>query len=210
MVDVTRKQQYSDQRVLVKAKNFLNPDFSDACLYFTGGHIELMRNLVDYANRRSTFVSDYYTGYYTSPNDEDWDLIQQRVADLEETLMGNNNVVWGYKDKWKEWESRVMGGAGTFAGSTDDVPAGEIYVLHNVTLRNLTGARGAANIQVDDGVRYLELAYSDGLAVKELMSWKGPLVLEEGDSIHWTMDGCLEGDSLKAYAMGYKMEVPTA
>ncbi|GAH01275.1 unnamed protein product, partial [marine sediment metagenome] len=127
MVDATRKHIAPQHRVLVDAKAFLNTEINAGVLYFTPGQIELMRNLMQYANRRTTWASDYYIGYYLSPTDEDWNLIQQEVADLEETLMGNNNTLWGYSDQYYDVLQDLSMPAGVEDMYGSVVPEGEVW-----------------------------------------------------------------------------------
>lgn len=87
MPDVLKRHKYAVNRILIPAARILSPEFNAAYLYFTGSHIELMRNLLDYANRETTFVDEYHEGYYYSPNDSDWDSLRAIVAELEEILM---------------------------------------------------------------------------------------------------------------------------
>lgn len=87
MSDPFRRHKYAVNRILIPAARILSPEFNAAYLYFTGAHIELLRNLVDYANRRTTFVDEYHDGYYLSPDDTDWNLLQIIIAELEDMLM---------------------------------------------------------------------------------------------------------------------------
>ncbi|GAG80732.1 unnamed protein product, partial [marine sediment metagenome] len=159
MVDVLRKHVAPQYRVLVDAKAFLNTQINAAVLYFTPGQIELMRNMMQYANRRTTWVSDYYIGYYLSPDDTDWNLIQAEVADLEDTLMGNNNVLFGYNDRIVEDLGGTKSGAGQYAASSTAVPAGYVHRIEAIFIRNNTGSRGGTGIWLYDGSDYYPIAY---------------------------------------------------
>lgn len=97
MSDPWRRHKYAFNRILVPAARILSPEFNAAYLYFTGAHIELLRNLVEYANRREMFVDEYHEGYYISANDEDWDAISAIVAELEYMLM---TIVLGFYDAY--------------------------------------------------------------------------------------------------------------
>lgn len=97
MADPLKRHKYAVNRILIPAARILSPEFNAAYLYFTGAHIELMRNLLDYANRETTFVDEYHEGYYISPSNEDLDLINIIVAELECMLM---TIVLGYYDAY--------------------------------------------------------------------------------------------------------------
>ena len=88
MSDVWRHKTYYKPRVLIDTQRILNPQFDDALLCITGAQNEMLRNLMQYLKRRSTFAEGYTESYYLSPDTNDWDTIQAIVADLEETLMG--------------------------------------------------------------------------------------------------------------------------
>lgn len=88
MSEPWRRKKYYNKRVLIETSRILDPQFSDGLLCITGAQIEMLRNLMQYLKRRSTFVSSYETGYYIAPSEEEWDDLQAIVADLEETLMG--------------------------------------------------------------------------------------------------------------------------
>lgn len=87
MPDILKRHKYAVNRILIPAARILSPEFNAAYLYLTGSHIELLRNLLDYANRETTFVDEYHDTYYYSPDDTDWDSIRAIVAQLEEILM---------------------------------------------------------------------------------------------------------------------------
>lgn len=97
MSEALRRHKYAFGRILIPAGRILSTEFSEAYVYLTGPHVELLRNLLDYANRQSTFVDAYYDGYYLSPDDTDWDSILAIVAELELMLMG---TVIGYYDAY--------------------------------------------------------------------------------------------------------------
>lgn len=97
MSDPLRRYKYVRNRILIPAARILSPQFNAVYLHFTGAHIELMRNLLDYANRSTTFVDSYEDNYYVTPDDDDLDTIFSIVADLEEILMTS---VLGFYDAY--------------------------------------------------------------------------------------------------------------
>lgn len=88
MTDALRRKRYVESRVLIETGRVLSPQFLDATLYITGAELELLRNMMAYLNRESTFVSEYGDGYYLTPTVAEWDALQAIVAHLEEMLMG--------------------------------------------------------------------------------------------------------------------------
>lgn len=89
MSETERRMKYYGERVLIDTGRILDPQFDDTVIAVTGAHLELMRNLMMYLNRRNTFVSSYGYVNYLTPTDADWNSIRAIVASLEEILMGN-------------------------------------------------------------------------------------------------------------------------
>lgn len=208
MVDVTRKHVAPAYRILVDAKAFLNTTINDAVLFFTASEIELMRNLVDYANRRSTFVSDYYMGYYLSPDDTDWNLIQSRVADLEEKLMGNNNVLWGYTDRYMEAieEPDMPAGESDILGTV--VPEGEVWEVTGMSARVLSGVSNRIRVGMMSGTAEVYAGETLSPNYAEIYVYHMDLILKEGDRLFWRFYQMLLNDNADCWAWGSKMEVP--
>ena len=92
MSESWRRKTYYRTRVLVDVDRVLEPQFGDSLLCITGAQLEMLRNLTQYLHRRSTFVAEYESGTYLTADQEDWDDIQAIVADLEETLMGCEDI----------------------------------------------------------------------------------------------------------------------
>lgn len=113
MPDILRRHKYAFNRILIPAARILSPEFNAAYLFLTGAHIEILRNLLDYANRETTFVDEYHADYYTSPDETDWNLLQLIVAELElilmTTIVGFYNAYVCVRDK----KAQGVGG-GTF------------------------------------------------------------------------------------------------
>jgi len=82
-----RRKGYYRTRVLIPVDECLESEFGDCLVCLTGGQLNLVRNLLLYAERRSTFVSEYHEGYYLAPTTEEWDALLQMTADLEGNLM---------------------------------------------------------------------------------------------------------------------------
>ena len=92
MSEAWRRKTYYRTRVLVDVDRVLSPQFGDSLLCITGAQLEMLRNLTQYLHRRSTFVAEYEAGTYLTAEQEDWDAIQAIVADLEDTLMGCEDI----------------------------------------------------------------------------------------------------------------------
>lgn len=93
MSDAWRIKKYYDPRVLISVSDVLQSDFPDSLVCLTGAQLNILRNLMQYAERRSTWVSEYGTDHYLAPTNEEWDNLQGIVAELEETLMGCSDIV---------------------------------------------------------------------------------------------------------------------
>lgn len=208
MVDVLRKHVSSEQRILVDAKAFLNTEFRDACLFFTGGHIELMRNLVEYANRRSTFVSDYYIGYYLSPDDTDWNLIQQSVAELESVLMGTNVVVWGYTDRYYEniEDDSMPAGVQDKLGAV--VPEGEVWEVTGISFIHSSGSINRVRVGSLIGAEYINVGEKLAPDANTLYYFPCDVILKEDDRVFWRFYNLTLNDDVFCWCWGSKMAVP--
>lgn len=93
-----RKKTYYKPRVLISTERVLDPQFEDGLLCITGAQLEMLRNLTQYLKRRSTFSQSETDVGYLSPSSADWDTIQAIVADLEETLMGCEELMQVFTD----------------------------------------------------------------------------------------------------------------
>ena len=208
MSETERRQRYVTNRVLIEAQRILNPQFDDAVVFLSGAQIELLRNVTQYLNRQSTYVAEYKPGYYLTPTVEDFDSILEIVADMEETLMGNPNTIWGYEERWAQNVGQTMGSDTYFHRSTTRPPEGYVYVVQCAYVRNETGTRGFAYIEAANSNVWAELVRVDALEQQVLMSWTGAIVLSDLDRLALHIESCLNGDVIKAGAWGYRMKVP--
>ena len=87
MTESWRRKTFYAPRVLIKTSDVLDSGFPDGILCLTGGQLNIVRNLLQYAHRRANFVTTYETNSYLSPTEAEWDSIQAIVADLEEQAM---------------------------------------------------------------------------------------------------------------------------
>lgn len=202
------RRAYPTTRILVESDRILTPTFDDAELFFTGAQIELMRNLLGYANRQNTYVATYGPGYYVMPDATDFDDILAIVADLEETLMGNRNVLWGYTDRLTETTTLQSDVNGTFTINLPAVSSGEVWrVMGACVYRDINAGQYAR----------IRIVYSGGATSIEDISMPATgtlypstskIVLKAADNIRVQFFGATIGETVIASAWGYKMVVP--
>lgn len=116
-------------------------------------------------------------------------------------------MLWGYSDRWGEDIGGVKSGDGTYSKYTVAVPAGYVYVVQIITLRNMSGARSTIAFYLRDSVTDLIILRYPAPAQHELITLQAAFVLKEGDQIKVTQDLCLNGDGLQGLVWGYKMKV---
>jgi hypothetical protein len=87
MSETWRKKRYYKPRVILPTSDILDNPFPGRLVYLSGAETSLIRNLLAYAHRRVTFATTYADSYYLTPTTEEWDLLQELVANLEDTLM---------------------------------------------------------------------------------------------------------------------------
>lgn len=92
MSETWRTKTYYDKRVLVETSRILDNPFDASLVCLEGAELELLRNMCQYLHRRSSFVSEYHTGYYLAPSMVEWDALEAIVASLEEKLMGCTEI----------------------------------------------------------------------------------------------------------------------
>ena len=199
---------YTYHRVLVDSTRILDPQFDDAVIYVTGAQLELLRNMTQYLNRLSTYVSEYQPDYYLSPTVEDYDDILAIVADLESVLMGNPNTIWGYADRWYEAkDSTSVGDASTDVLSTA-VPAGYIHVLEAWQIVHYglvpCGIAVYADAVANDLRMYTAPALASGVDAVQFPN----VTMKEGDRVRFRVTNLPNGTKSYLRLWGYKMVVP--
>lgn len=208
MVEHTRRRRYQYDRVLIESGRILTPQFDDAVIHLSGAQLEMLRNVSQYLRNLSTYVSEYQPGYYLTPDVSDYDDILEIVADLEETLMGNLNTIWGYKDTYGDANNHTVSGTGTRTLYFGTVPSGEVWRIEGLTAHNDTtictkimfwAASPGPNIIVHEKT-------NPPAGEREL--WKGVLTLRAGNNFWVQFYGCQDGDYISTTARGYKMDVP--
>ena len=126
-----------------------------------------------------------------------WDLTQWRKLP----------VLWGYSAIW----DKDLGGTATgtvWNKSTSAIPAGEVWVLQGISIRNLTRATVAVTVYIiraSGAEIYLDYAANQALGLPMLAT--GLFALVEGDRVWVYVGGCQAGDVIKGGVVGYKMSL---
>lgn len=87
MSETWRIKRYYNPRVLIPVSQVVDNPYDGRLIWLSGAETDLLRNLLEYAHRRSTFVSTYRSADYLAPDNEEWDSIESIVAELEAKLM---------------------------------------------------------------------------------------------------------------------------
>ena len=208
MSEAERRKGYPTRRILVEAARILTPTFDDADLFFTGAQIELMRNLLGYARREETFVETYGPGYYLVPDASDFDDIQAIVADLEETLMGNRNVLWGYFDQYTQPIDSDRSAVEYVLLYGTNVAAGFVHVIQSITAYYTTGTCDFIELflATSDGVAKLERVASPVIDIPVVVARN--IVIDAGGHIRAGFNVTAQPCHIYFEVVGYKMVVP--
>jgi len=207
MDDYQENLGYVQSRILIEHDRVLTPTLPGCTIVLTGGQVEMLRNVAHYLSRRSTFVEKYNPITYTTPDDENWENILSIVADLEENLMGNENTIFGVKERWSENLGETKSGDGAFSKLSTVVPSGYIYVAQLITVTNFTRAGGTSFILVADGTTSFYAEHISPLPIYKPLTHDKELVLMAGDWVQVVINGCINGDDIRAGVWGYKMLV---
>lgn len=87
MTESWRRKRYYSPRVLIPIDDIQDPPLADCLVCLEGHELLIIRNLLQYAHYRSTWVSEYYDAYYLAPDNDEWDYIEGVTAALEAKLM---------------------------------------------------------------------------------------------------------------------------
>lgn len=202
------REGYVTGRILIAAERMETPQFDAMGIYLSGEQVEMLRNVVHYLSRRTTWVDAYADAYYTMPGDEDWDSILAIIADMEDKLMANENTLWGYHDRWVQSDEIRLGTDGNYVKVFDAVPEGWVYVLQSASIKNAAGVRGWTYIRIKDGTNVQTLFNTKTPLTGIADIWCGDQKLAEGDVVEIRQNNCLENDDITAVIWGYKMVVP--
>lgn len=208
MSETERRTRYDNKRVMIETQRVLDSQFDDAVLCITGGQLELLRNLMMYLRRESTFVSEYHASDYFTPTVGEWDNLLAVVANLEEKLMGNENVIWGYSDPVAQEVKELSASVGSDTLSSAPVPSGEVWVVQAIAAFDVDTDLSSIKIQVFSGGVPVHLYYADPGEANIPAVWSGEVVLPHNGYIYVTFLGTVEGDDIYLRYLGYKMKVP--
>jgi len=168
----------------------------------------MLRNMTQYLNRASTYVEEYATMWYLTPDAEQFDGIQAIVADLEEKLMGNPNTLWGFNDTYEVVAQEDSDIAGSFIMDLPTVPADEVWLVQGVGLyrTNISAKTGA--VQVNIGASQFPTEGIDIPLAGEMYTNSHEITLKEGYCIRGIFKDSVIGETCILSAWGYKMAVP--
>lgn len=208
MFDIVRRRHYDSRRVLIDSARVLDSPFDDSLVYLSGAQLELLRNVTLYLRRQATYVATYFAGYYLTPDIDAWDAIQAIVADLEESLMGNPNTIWGYEDRLIDQQSETSVGGAYTDCNTDAVAAGYVHKVERWTVQQdgdvPCGVTLYINIGGGDPVLFTAPNLNSGVPVYEGCD----VTLKEGDQITFRVWGLPNTKTCTLFVWGYKMVVP--
>jgi hypothetical protein len=209
MAESDRRHKYAYNRVLIETERILDPQFDDAVVFLSGAQLEMLRNVTQYLNRRNTYVSEQFLDYYLAPTVADYDVILAIVADMEESLMGNPNTIWGYDDRWEELVEHTMIGAGSYNLVTANVPDGYVYTLQALVLRNIGTAVVTSpyirGLDTENIIGQLVETESNVYRILNALTY----VLKVDDKVVVRFINCEDADEIEMRLWGYKTVVPT-
>ena len=200
--------RYKYDRVLIETSRMYRPEFAPAAVQLTGAQVEMLRNMTQYLNRPNTYVEEYEVDKYLTPSASQFDGIQAIVANLEEKLMGNENVIWGYTDRYIVEDDHDSDVDDHFVINFGAVSADEVLRIHGVGVYRASVADKYARVQVVVSAGPVTVADVDmpiaGRCYTELLD----VVLKEGDNIRVTYMDATIGETVLTTLWGYKMVVP--
>lgn len=207
MSEVERRRSYWYNNILIDSDRVLSPEFDDAVIYVTGAQIEMLRNITQYLTRRQTYAAETNPGYYLVPDESDFDDILAIVADLEETLMGNPNTIWGYAAPWSEWLVEESVGDPYTDAETTAVPEGYVRVLEHWTGRHTHGSTRQVTLQVIAAMGAPILYTAPALPDGEYAYGTTRVTLAEDDTVRWRVSSLASGQNAIFIAHGYVMKL---
>lgn len=133
MSEEDTQHSYVETEVLIDSARVLSSTFPTIGVALTGNELEILRNILNYATRRRTFVGVYHDNYYLVADDDDWLEIEETVANLEEKLMGNENTIFGYNNRLFTREDHTMLADVDWVQNHDAVPEGEVWIVTGIS-----------------------------------------------------------------------------
>ena len=208
MSEDDRRYTYRYERVLIDAARVLSPTLPGMTITLAGEHVEMLRNVVQYLGRLSTFVDAYEQDTYLVPDEADWDAITEMVAELEYRLMGSENVPFGINQRIVATYVVAKDGDGTFEANSEVVPVGYYWVIECASLSNFSGQRGTAFVSVVHSSGTFYAAVKNALPQYERVFTPKPLVLAAGDYVKFSQGNVLDLDSMRFGLWGYSVKIP--
>jgi len=199
---------YRDDAMLIEASRILSPQFDQMIISLTGAQVELLRNATMVFHKESTFVSTYHDGYYYTATTADFDAISTIVANLEEKLMGNENTIFGYKERYLEEWINESHAAGLQLLETLPVPAGYVHVVEHIySIQHVTSNSFQQIIATND-TNLVIIGALFPVVAGVPMTLRTHIVLKEEDYIRCTWGSSAVDEHLGFGVWGYKMKVP--
>lgn len=207
MSESERRRKYRYDRVLIETARVLPSTLADAVVFLSGAQLEMLRNVTQYLRRIETYVTEYNPGYYFTPTPSDYDDILAIVADLEETLMGNPNTIWGYHDVLCDAKVNLSMPAGDSDVYSTTVPGDEVWRVFNASFSTVsaTCTKITLKARIDGVFPILQEVLAP--TTQQLYSFQVDITLKAGDFIFCTFSGMTLNDDAHTYMVGYKMEV---
>jgi len=129
--------------------------------------------------------------------------------------------IWGWDgSQWRKlglalWYSAPLTESlgGTATGTTytkysSAVPAGSVYVVNAISIRNLTRASGYAQIIVITATGVpIHLNWVSSLVQHQPLIWTGSLVMPPGWRVYVIMDSTVSGDEIASGLTGYQVKI---
>jgi len=199
---------YVYDRILIESSRVASSDFPDILVWLTGQDLEILRNIVSYATRRTTFVNEYHDSYYKVADDTDWAIIESIVAELEYKLMGNGNVPFGFNDVYQEAEFDDDVGSPTTELTFSLVPEGEVWVITQWVAVNEDTRTTNNMLRVETPTAVFNCAARHPDVANHKVGTSVHVVIDFGQRVQVVFEGCSMGDVVRAWISGYKMMVP--
>lgn len=208
MSESERRRKYRYNRVLIESERILDPQFHDAVVFLSGAQVEMLRNVTQYLNRQDTYAAEQFLGYYLTPTDADYDDILEIVADLEETLMGNPNTIWGYADRWYQHKTANSTGEAYTDVYSDAVPAGYVYVVEKWALLHYAGTTCATTLRLNTNAEYMPSYYAPAQPSGQYEIQATNITLKEDDAMHLRVFSLPDTEVMHLWIWGHMMLVP--
>jgi len=201
------RTSYQNDRILIEASRILTPQFAGTTITIDGAQVELLRNIVSYLHQERTFVSEYHGTYYLTASDADFDDLSAIVADLEEKLMGNPNVVWGFGERINDVTFDLTMPAGNSNLTSTDVPAGKVWRITHVCVWIVSATCTEALVVAQSAADIAPIHSIKPIVSSKYYPATVDIVMREGDQIYARFYNMTLDDTAYLYLWGYSMDV---